>query len=67
MSCHGARAGATEPGPGTMTEHAPGGGNVSPCVTRVGDTVRKPAGFWTPAVEALLAHLAAGSSGRRDR
>lgn len=26
-------------------------------VVRVGDTVRKPAGYWTPAVEALLSHL----------
>ena len=40
-----------------MTEHALGGGNVAAGVVRVGDTVRKPAGFWTPAVEALLAHL----------
>jgi len=39
------------------TEHALGGGNVSAGVVRVGDTVRKPAGFWTPPVEALLAHL----------
>jgi hypothetical protein len=40
-----------------MTEHPLGGGNVAAGVVRVGDTVRKPAGFWTPAVEALLAHL----------
>ena len=40
-----------------MTEHALGGGNVAAAVVRVGDTVRKPAGFWTPAVEALLSHL----------
>src|SRR3712207_8027153 len=26
-------------------------------VVRVGDTVRRPAGRWTPAVHALLAHL----------
>lgn len=33
----------------------PGGGiNV---VTRVGDTVRRPVGTWTPAVHALLGHL----------
>ena len=43
--------------PRFMTEHALGGGNVAAGVVRVGDTVRKPAGFWTPAVEALLAHL----------
>ena len=40
-----------------MTEHALGGGNVAAGVVRVGDTVRKPAGFWTPAVDALLTHL----------
>jgi Phosphotransferase enzyme family len=40
-----------------VTEHALGGGNVAAAVVRVGDTVRKPAGFWTPAVEALLSHL----------
>ena len=38
-------------------EHALDGGNVAAGVVRVGDTVRKPAGFWTPAVEALLSHL----------
>jgi hypothetical protein len=38
-------------------EHALDGGNVAGGVVRVGDTVRKPAGFWTPAVEALLSHL----------
>lgn len=32
------------------------GGNVS-TVTRVGDTVRRTAGAWTPAVHALLRHL----------
>ena len=36
------------------TEHALDGGNVAAGVVRVGDTVRKPAGFWTPAIEALL-------------
>lgn len=35
------------------------GGNVSAGVVRVGATVRKPAGAWTPAVHALLEHLAA--------
>lgn len=34
------------------------GGNVSPGVVRVGSTVRKPATVSTPAVEALLEHLA---------
>src|ERR1700750_1023228 len=40
-----------------MTEHPLGGGNVAAGVVRVGDTVRKPAGFWTPAVDALLTHV----------
>ena len=31
-----------------QTEHALGGGNVAAGVVRVGDTVRKPAGFWMP-------------------
>ena len=33
------------------------GGNASAGVVRVGDTVRRPAGPWTPAVHALLRHL----------
>ena len=33
------------------------GGNVSAGVVRVGDTVRRPVGAWTPAVHALLEHL----------
>ncbi|MDO0910954.1 phosphotransferase [Streptomyces sp. DT2A-34] len=33
------------------------GGNVSDGVVRVEDTVRRPAGLWTPAVHALLTHL----------
>jgi hypothetical protein len=33
------------------------GGNAGGAV-RVGDTVRRAAGPWTPAVHALLAHLA---------
>jgi hypothetical protein len=40
-----------------MTEHPLDGGNVAAGVVRVGDTVRKPAGFWTPAVDTLLTHL----------
>jgi Ser/Thr protein kinase RdoA (MazF antagonist) len=40
------------------------GGNVAAAVVRVGATVRKPAGPWTAAVEAFLAHLsAAGFTG----
>src|SRR5271165_5931282 len=38
-------------------EHVLTGGNVSDVVVRVGDTVRKPAGPQTPAVEAFLAYL----------
>jgi hypothetical protein len=34
------------------------GGNIGGAV-RAGDTVRRAAGPWTPAVHALLAHLAA--------
>lgn len=33
------------------------GGNVSGGVVRVGATVRRPVGEWTPAVHALLRHL----------
>jgi Ser/Thr protein kinase RdoA (MazF antagonist) len=33
------------------------GGNVSVGVVRVGDTVRRPSGPWTPAVHAFLDHL----------
>lgn len=33
------------------------GGNVSVGVVRLGDTVRRPVGEWTPAVHALLRHL----------
>lgn len=33
------------------------GGNVSDGVVRVGNTVRRPVGPWTPAVHALLTHL----------
>ena len=40
------------------------GGNVTAGVVRVGDTVRRPTGAWTPAVHALLRHLeAAGFEG----
>lgn len=33
------------------------GGNISSGIVRVGNTVRRPVGPWTPAVHALLAHL----------
>lgn len=42
---------------GVLEEIPLAGGNVSAGVVRVGDTVRRPAGPWTPAVHALLAHL----------
>jgi Ser/Thr protein kinase RdoA (MazF antagonist) len=35
------------------------GGNTHAAIVRVGNTVRRPAGAWTPAVHALLDHLAA--------
>ena len=45
-------------------EHVLSGGNVSAGVVRVGNTVRKPAGLHTAAVEAFLSYLnAAGFSG----
>lgn len=41
-----------------MEEEVPlAGGNVTAGLVRVGATVRRPAGPWTPAVHALLAHL----------
>lgn len=40
------------------TEVTLGGSETAP-VVRVGDTVRRPAGRWTPAVHAVLAHLEA--------
>jgi hypothetical protein len=39
------------------TEIPLSGGNMNSGVVRVGDTVRRPAGPWTPSVHALLAHL----------
>lgn len=43
-----------------MSEHEQplGGGNLNAEVVRVGDTVRRSAGPWTPAVHELLAYLA---------
>ncbi|WP_131098531.1 phosphotransferase [Streptomonospora litoralis] len=46
-----------ERGRGAAGEHPLTGGNATAGVVRVGDTVRRPAGFWTPAVHALLGHL----------
>src|SRR4051794_10294034 len=34
------------------------GGNLNSAVVRVGDTVHRASGAWTPAVHALLEHLA---------
>lgn len=43
---------------GDRLEEVPlGGGNVGAQVVRVGSTVRRPAGFWSPSVDALLRHL----------
>ncbi|MBV9026681.1 MAG: hypothetical protein JO362_23445 [Streptomycetaceae bacterium] len=33
------------------------GGHLNATVCRIGDRVRRPAGPWSPAVHALLAHL----------
>ncbi|EYR64309.1 kinase [Actinotalea ferrariae CF5-4] len=52
------RAGATEQEAGDEVPVTLDGGNVSTAVVRIGDTVRKPAGRHTPAVHALLTHLA---------
>lgn len=41
----------------TGTEIPLNGGNMNSGVVRAGDTVRRPAGPWTPAVHALLTHL----------
>ena len=40
-----------------MDEQLLSGGNTHAAVARVGDTVRRPTGAWTPAGHALLAHL----------
>jgi hypothetical protein len=40
-----------------MTTEEPLGGGNTTVVVRVGDTVRRPVGAWTPAVHDLLAHL----------
>lgn len=56
----------TVPGPPAASgdEEPLTGGNMTSGVVRVGDTVRRAAGPWTPAVHALLAHLrAAGFDG----
>lgn len=42
---------------GRPEEQPLGGGNVAAGVVRVGDTVRRPAGFWSVSVDALLRHL----------
>jgi hypothetical protein len=44
-----------------------GGGNTHESIVRVGDTVRRPAGAWTPAVHALLDHLQAAGFGAAPR
>jgi hypothetical protein len=48
----------------TIDSESLAGGNVSSGVVRIGKTVRRPTGPWTPAVHALLRHLhAAGFTG----
>jgi len=42
----------------TGREQPLAGGNVNPEVVRVGDTVRRGSGAWTPYVHSLLRHLA---------
>ena len=42
-------------------EHPLAGGNLNTGVVRVGDTVRRQAGEWTPSVHALLRYLASVS------
>jgi len=42
----------------TVLEEKLAGGNMS-AVARIGGTVRREAGFWTPRVHALLSHLRA--------
>src|ERR1700742_5067540 len=49
------------------TETPLAGGNMNSGGVRVGDTVRRPAGPWTPAVHALLAHLHAAGFGGAPR
>jgi hypothetical protein len=41
-----------------MNEERLGGGNTHEEVVRIGNTVRRPTGSWTPGVHALLEHLA---------
>ena len=41
-----------------MDEERLAGGNTHEEVVRIGDTVRRPTGSWTPGVHALLRHLA---------
>ena len=51
-----------------MDELPLSGGNVTAGVVRVGDTVRRPVGAWTPAVHNLLQHLEQqASAARRGR
>src|SRR4051812_16105711 len=56
-SCATART-ATTTLPASNSEQL-GGGNTHEAVVRGGDTARRPSGAWTPAVHALLDHLAA--------
>jgi Phosphotransferase enzyme family len=48
-------------------EHPLSGGNLSEAVVRIGQTVRRPTGLWTPAVHRLLRHLEARGFGGAPR
>lgn len=50
-----------------MDEERLTGGNTHDEIVRVGDTVRRPTGAWTPGVHALLHHLEAEGLGGAPR
>ena len=50
-----------------MTEERLEGGNTHAAIVRVGDTVRRPTGPWTPSVHALLRHLERSGFGGAPR
>jgi hypothetical protein len=53
--------------PSTQTEELLSGGNVSGEVWRIGETVRRQTGPWTPAVHQLLRHLERAGFGGAPR
>jgi len=50
-----------------VTEERLEGGNTHAAIVRVGDTVRRPTGPWTPSVHALLRHLERSGFGGAPR